>query len=70
MNNLFSKSTGTYEKLVQQLQTILDNQRGERMDLARMNNMLVKIYNSLALQKQVDEYFEENDHPGTDLEDK
>ncbi len=60
MNNLFSKSDATYEKLVQQLKTVLDNQRGLRMDINRINLMTKKLINAMELQKQVDEYFEDS----------
>ncbi len=59
MNNLFSKSTGTYEKLIQQLETILTEQRHQRIDLATINRDVKQIINLLKLQKQVDDYFED-----------
>ncbi len=62
MNNLFSKSTGTYEKLIQQLETILTEQRHQRIDLATIKRMNDKIINLLKLQKQVDDYFEDKEH--------
>ncbi len=66
MINLLSKSPETYEKLTKQLSVILNEQRHQRMDLATIKNQLHKLINDSNLQKQVDEYFEENDQPGTD----
>ncbi len=68
MNNLFSKSTGTYEKLIQQLDILLTEQRHQRIDLATIARDVKMLINSSNLQKQVDEYFE--DSPDTELEDK
>ncbi len=57
MNNLFSKSHETYEKLIQQLDRILTEQRHQRIDLAQIQRDLKIIINASNLQKQVDEYF-------------
>ncbi len=67
MNNLFSKSTGTYEKLIQQLETLLTEQRHQRIDLATISRDVKILINSANLQKQVDEYFEDDEtSPQTD----
>ncbi len=58
MNNLFSKSTGTYEKLVQQLETVLTEQRHQRIDLATISRDIKILINTAKLQRQVDDYFE------------
>ncbi len=65
MNNLFSKSPETYEKLIQLIDTVLTEQRHQRIDLATIKRQDDKIINLLKLQKQVDDYFEdkENDIP-------
>ncbi len=68
MTNLFFKSDADLQKISQQLRTILDNQRHTRNDIAIMNGTLTKIFNALALQKQAEEYLEENE--SHDLEDK
>ncbi len=71
MNNLFSKSPETYEKLIQQLKLLLDEQRHQRIDLATLLRSNSKIINLLKLQKQVDDYFDEDEtSPQTELEDK
>ncbi len=62
MNNLFSKSHETYEKLIQQHETILAEQRHQRIDLATITRKLDKVINLLKLQKQVDDYFEDKEH--------
>ncbi len=61
MNNLFSKSHETYEKLIQLLETSLAEQRHQRIDLATIKRQEDKIINLLKLQKQVDDYFENKD---------
>ncbi len=68
MNNIFSKSPETYEILVQKLETILAEQRHQRIDLATILRKQDKIINLLKLQKQVDDYFDENHEH--ELEDK
>ncbi len=59
MTNFIFKSHGDLQKISQQLKTILDNQRHLRSDISSVNLQVSKIYNALALQKQVDEYFAE-----------
>ncbi len=61
MNNLFSKSPETYEKLIQLIDTILTEQRHQRIDLATIKRQDDKIINLLKLQKQVDDYFEDKE---------
>ncbi len=63
MNNLFSKSQGTYEKLLQS--QILNLNKNvvyctHRLDFIKRQND--KIINLLKLQKQVDDYFEDKEH--------
>ncbi len=60
MNNLFFKSHETYEKLINKLDAIQDEQRHQRMDLGQILRILNKIINDMNLQKQVDEYFEDD----------
>ncbi len=62
MNNLFSKSPETYEKLIQLIDTLLAEQRHQRIDLATIKRQIDKIINLLKLQKQVDDYFEDKEH--------
>ncbi len=61
MNNLFSKSPETYEKCILQLETLLTEQRHQRIDLATITRKQDKIINLLKLQKQVDDYFEDKE---------
>ncbi len=61
MNNLFFKSHETYEKLINKLDMLLAEQRHQRSDLALIIRKQSIIYNALALQKQVDEYFDEDE---------
>ncbi len=69
MTNFIFKSQGTYKKLANNIEVILNEQRHQRMDLSSIIRRLVKIDESLVkvlndgehdenLQKQVDEYFE------------
>ncbi len=72
MNNLFSKSPETYEKLLHLTDMLLTEQRNQRADLATIKRQLHRLINSDKLQKQVDEYFEEAElaTAGHELEDK
>ncbi len=59
MTNFIFKSPRDLQKISQQLKTILDNQRFLRNDIQRTHFQVARIYNALALQKQVDDYYEE-----------
>ncbi len=58
MNNLFSKSPETYEKLYQLIQMLLTEQRHQRQDMATIKRQLHTLISDLALQKQVTDYYE------------
>lgn len=58
MTNFVFKSREDFKKVSQQLKTILDNQRFLRMDIKAVNLQVSKIYNALALQKQVDDFYD------------
>ncbi len=60
MINLLSKSPETYEKLTHKLEILLTEQRHQRADLATIKRQLHTIINHLNLQKQVDDYFEDD----------
>jgi len=64
MTNFIFKSQGTYKKLCQQLDMVLAELRHNRQDMVITHHMLNKLMNNQNLQKQVDEYFED------DAEDK
>ncbi len=68
-NFIFKSQLSDFKKISQQLKTILDNQRHTRNDLAVMNGTMTKIFNALALQKQVDDYMEDHDSPPPQNED-
>ncbi len=64
MTNFIFKSVSTdLQKISQQLKWVLDNQRHLRNDIAILNGMNTKIFNALALQKQVDDYFDKDPGP-------
>ncbi len=67
MTNFIFKSQGTYKKLCQQLAIIQNELRAQRQDNTQILYLLNKLLTDKNLQKQVDEYFEE-DPP--ELEDK
>ncbi len=50
----------SFLKIIKQLDILLTEQRHQRMDLSSLRSTQLKIYNSLNLQKQVDEYFEDD----------
>ncbi len=73
MINLLSKSPETYEKLNHKLDIILNEQRHQRADLATIKRQLHLLVVNSGVQKQVDDYFQEDEEetsPQTDLEDK
>ncbi len=67
MNNLFSKSPETYEKLILLTNMILTEQRHQRGDMATIKRQLHTLINDVNLQKQVDTFFESDEtSPQTD----
>jgi len=61
MKNFIFKSEADFHKIVfNKLDMLLGEQRHQRSDLSILLAKLTQIYNALALQKQVDEYFEED----------
>jgi len=70
MTNFIFKSQKDLQKISQQLLTILDNQRFARNDLAILNGKITKIFNALALQKTVDEYYERDESVPRSNEDQ
>ena len=68
MTNFIFKSHGDLQKISQQLKIILDNQRHLRNDIAIQQGIIMKIFNALALQKQVDDYHEDHDVPSPRME--
>ncbi len=74
MKNFIFKSTADFHKIVfNQLNQLLAEQRNQRHDLFVCIKLIKQLVNSSELQKQVDEYFEEDQgvsgeaHPERDL---
>ncbi len=64
MKNFIFKSSDAsdlHKMLFNKLDMLLAEQRHQRSDLSILLAKLTTIYNALALQKQVDDYFEEED---------
>jgi len=61
MKNFIFKSEADFHKIVfNKLDMLLAEQRHQRSDLSILISKMTTIYNALALQKQVDEFFEED----------
>ncbi len=60
-NFIFKSRLRDLQKISQQLHTLLDNQRHLRNDIAIQQGIIMKIFNALALQKQVNEFYEGQD---------
>ncbi len=61
MKNFIFKSDADFHKILfNKLDMVLAEQRHQRSDLAIILSMLDKLINSANLQKQVDEYFDED----------
>ncbi len=56
--------------IVHKLDLLLKEQVQQRLDLANINAILKEGFHDKNLQTQVDQYFEEDTSPQTDLEDK
>ncbi len=62
MKNFIFKSEADFHKIVfNKLDMLLAEQRHQRSDLQILLRKTQAVYNALALQKQVDEYFDEDD---------
>ncbi len=77
MTNFIFKSQGTYKKLCQQLEIIQSELRAQRQDNIQILFLLNKLLVNKNLQKQVDEYFDDDPEIASsqevfpsDLEDK
>ncbi len=58
MKNFIFKSDADFHKIVfLKLETILTEQRHQRNDLKLLQNSLNSLINSVALQKQVDDFY-------------
>ncbi len=69
MKNFIFKSEADFHKIVfNKLDMILAEQRHQRSDLSSITRMLQRLINDYQLQKQVDQYFEE-DNKDVPLED-
>ncbi len=61
MKNFIFKSTADFHKILfNKLEMVLAEQRHQRMDLKTINRLLNGYLNNLRLQKQVDDYFDED----------
>ncbi len=72
MKNFIFKSEADFHKIVfNKLDMVLAEQRHQRQDLTTIIRLITGIKIEKDLQKQVDEYFEEDEtSPQTDTEDK
>ncbi len=71
MSIFISKSHETFKKINNQLEMLLAEQRHQRSDLAMVLRMLNRLLNDTNLQKQVDEYFEDDEtSPQTEQDNK
>ncbi len=62
MKNFIFKSEADFHKIVfNKLEVILAEQRNQRADLSTILRMLQKLINDANLQKQVNEYFEQDE---------
>ncbi len=57
MTNFIFKSQGTYKKLANQLEVLLNEQRAQRADLQEIKYMLHKLQNNKDLQTTVDKFY-------------
>ncbi len=72
MKNFIFKSEADFHKIVfNKLDMVLTEQRHQRSDLSILLIGINKLLNSQNLQKQVDEYFDDEEtSPQTEIEDK
>ncbi len=69
MKNFIFKSESDFHKIVfNKLEQLLAEQRKQRFDLVLITRILTGIKNDLNLQKQVDEYFEDDEETSPQTE--
>ncbi len=61
MTNFIFKSQGTYKKLANQLEVLLNEQKHQRCDLTEIKYMLHKLLTNKDLQKTVDDFYSKDD---------
>ncbi len=67
---LFKSSDPDLQKmLINKVDALLNEQRCQRYDLKILNGLIQKLINSANLQKQVDEYFEDDAKDIPEVED-
>ncbi len=69
MTNFIFKSQGTFKKISNKLEIIQTELKHQRMDNQQILFLLNKLLVAKALQKQVNEYFDETSHQ-TDSEEQ
>ncbi len=57
MTNFIFKSQGTFKKISNQLEVILNEQRHQRQDLSALLYLLKRMDNNNKLQKTVDDFY-------------
>ncbi len=71
MKNLFSSPNGLLKNVFNKLEIILAEQRHNRSDIVLVLSLLNKLVTNANLQKQVDEYFDDDEtSPQTDEDNK
>ncbi len=72
MINLFSSPiiSDLQKFLITQVDTLLNEQRHQRADLATLLRLVNRIINTLELQKQVDDYYDSEDSKLESVEEK
>jgi len=64
MKNFIFKSEADFHKIVSiRLESLINEQKAQRIDLAVINRMLNRLINDVKLQKQVDDYYPTEDIP-------
>ncbi len=63
MTNFIFKSQGTYKKLANQLEVILNEQRHQRSDLAGVLYLLKQLRTDLRLVEQTEKYYSKDHVP-------
>ncbi len=70
MTNFIFKSQGTFKTICNKLEIIQSELRHQRSDNVQILHMLNKLVTDQNLQKQVDEYFEDETPPQTESDEQ
>ncbi len=69
MTNFIFKSQGTYKKLANNMEVLLNEQRNQRQDLAALLYLVKQIKNDLSLENQAMKHYDDSERAPSLVQD-